>query len=143
MKKAQIGDTVRIHFTASQGNGAKIATTRDEEPMDLTIGEKKLIKCFEQAIIGMAVGERKTVEIEPNKAMGGRKPELVNTFPRIAIPEKHEDLRIGSKVELKDDSGKACVGTVTQLTNQEVKVDANHPLAGKALIFDIELINFV
>jgi len=143
MRKAQVGDIVRIHFTASQEDGTQIATTRDEKPMYLTIGDKKLVECFEQSIIGMVEGERKMVKIAPKDAMGERNPELVNTFPRVVFPEQHEDLKIGGKVEFKDDNGNARVGTVTQLTNQEVKIDANHPLSGKTLVFDIELIEFV
>jgi len=143
MRKAQKGDSVRIHFTASQEDGAEIATTRDEKPMDLTIGDKKLIECFEKSIVGMTEGERKSVKIEPQNAMGERNPDLVKTFPRVAIPEQHEDLKLGSKVEFKDDHGNSYMGTVTQLTNQEIKLDANHPLAGKTLVFDIELMAFV
>jgi len=143
MRKAQPGDMVRIHFTASKEDGTRIATTRNENPMDLTIGDKKLIECFEKSIVGMTEGERKTVKIEPVDAMGERKSELVNTFPRVAIPEPHEDLKIGSKVEFKDDHGNSHIATVTNLTNQEVKLDANHPLAGKTLLFDIELLEFV
>jgi len=143
MRKAQLGDMVRIHFTASRDDGTQITTTRNEKPMDLIIGDKKLIACFEQSIVGMTEGERKMFRIEPKDAMGERKPELVNTFPRVAIPEQYEDLKLGSKIEFKDDNGNSYTGTVTQLTNQEVKLDANHPLAGKTLVFDIELMEFV
>ena len=67
----------------------------------------------------------------------------MNVFSREAIPEQHEDLKIGSKVEIEDDSGNPMFGKVTQLTDQEVTVDANHPLAGKTLIYGIELLEFV
>jgi peptidylprolyl isomerase len=143
MRKAQIGDSVRIHFTTSQDDGNQIATTRHEKPMDLTVGDKKLIECFEKSIVGMTQGERKTVKIEPKDAMGERNPELEKTFSRVAIPEQHEDLKLGNKVEFKDDHGNYYIGTVRQLTNQEVKLDANHPLAGKTLVFDIKLISFI
>jgi peptidylprolyl isomerase len=143
MRKAQIGDSVRIHFTASQEDGTQIATTRNENPMDLTIGDKKLIECFEQSIVGMTEGERKTSRIETKDAMGERNPELVKTFPRVAFPEQYEDLKIGGKIEFKDDNGNSYVGAITQLTNHEVRIDANHPLAGKTLVFDIELMAFV
>ena len=111
--------------------------------MELTIGDRKLIDCFEQSVVGMAEGEKKTVSIEPNQAMGERKPELVSKFSRKEVPEQHEDLKVGSKVEIEDDNGNSVLGTVTQLTDQEVTVDTNHPLAGKTLVFDIELIEFV
>jgi peptidylprolyl isomerase len=143
MRKAQNGDRVRVHFSACHDDGTQFATTRGEKPMELTLGERKLIDCFEQSVVGMVEGEKKKVSIEPSQAMGERRPELVAKLSREVVPEQHEDLKIGSKVEVEDDNGNPIVGMVTQLTNQEVSVDANHPLAGKTLVFDIDLIEFV
>jgi peptidylprolyl isomerase len=143
MRKAQNGDTVRVHFSAYHDDRNQFATTLGEKPMELTIGDGKLIKCFEQSIIGMVKGEKKTVSFEPGQAMGKRKPELVAKFTRIEIPEQYEDIKVGSKVEVEDDDGNTVFGTITQLSDQEVTVDANHPLAGKTLEFDIQLIEFV
>lgn len=143
MRKAQNGDNVRVHFSAYHDDGTQFATTRGEKPMELTIGDRKLIDCFEQSVVGMVEGEKKTVRIEPDQAMGERKPELVATFSRAEIPEQHEELKVGAKVEVEDDNGNPVVGTVTQLTDQKVTVDRNHPLAGRKLVFDIELIDFV
>ena len=143
MRKAHNGDSIRVHFSASFDDGTQFASTLEEEPMELTIGDKKLIDCFEQSIVGMAEGEKKTVCISPEEAMGERNPELVTIFSRSAIPEQYEELKVGSKVEVEDDNGNPIVGTITQLTDQEVTVDTNHPLAGKTLVFDIELVEFV
>jgi peptidylprolyl isomerase len=143
MRKAQNGDSVRVHFSAYHEDGTQFATTLGENPLELIIGDRKLIDCFERSIVGMAAGAKKTVKIEPDQGMGERQPELVTVFSREAIPEQHEDLKIGIKVEVEDDNGNPIVGKVTQLTDQEVTVDANHPLAGKTLVFDIELVEFV
>jgi FKBP-type peptidyl-prolyl cis-trans isomerase 2 len=143
MRQAQIGDSVRVHFSVRYDDGTQFATTLGEKPMELTIGVRKLIDCFEQSVVGMAEGEQKRVNIIPDQAMGERKPELVAIFPREAVPEQHDDLKVGSKVEVEDNHGNPVVGTVTQLTDQEVTIDSNHPLAGKALVFDIHLIEFV
>jgi peptidylprolyl isomerase len=143
MRKAQKGDSVRVHFSVYHDDRIKFATTFGEKPMELTIGDGRLIECFEQSIVGMAEGEKKTVSFEPNQAMGERKPELVAKFSRIEIPEQCEDLEVGRKVEVDDGNGNTIFGTVTQLSDQEVTVDANHPLAGKTLEFDIQLIEFV
>jgi peptidylprolyl isomerase len=143
MRKAQNGDTVRVHFSAYHDDRTQFATTLGEEPVELTIGDGKLIECFEQSIVGMVEGEKKTVSFEPNQAMGERKPELVAKFSRIEIPEQYENLKVGSKLEIEADGGKTVFGTITQLSDQEVTVDANHPLAGKTLEFDIQLIEFV
>jgi peptidylprolyl isomerase len=91
----------------------------------------------------MVAGEKRSVSIEPNQAMGEIRPELVTVFSRETIPERHEDLKIGSRVEVENDKGNPIIGRVTRLTDQEVTVDANHPLAGKTLIFNIELLEFV
>ncbi|MGD2187843.1 MAG: FKBP-type peptidyl-prolyl cis-trans isomerase [Desulfobacterales bacterium] len=143
MRKAQKGDNVRVHFSAYHDDGTQFATTLGEKPMELTIGDGKLIECFEQSVVGMTEGEKKTVSIEPNQAMGEKRPELVATFSRHEIPEQYEDLKVGRNVEVEGANGNPTVGTVTQLTDQEVTVDTNHPLAGKTLVFDIELIEFV
>jgi FKBP-type peptidyl-prolyl cis-trans isomerase 2 len=143
MRKSQNGDKVRVHFSAYNDDGTQFATTFGEKPMELTIGDRKLIDCFEQSVVGMVEGEKRTVRIEPNQAMGERKPELVANFSRESVPEQHEDLKVGSKVEVEDDNGTPMIGTVTHLTDQEVTVDTNHPLAGKTLVFDIELIEIV
>ena len=143
MKKAQNGDGVRVHFSAYLEDGTQFATTRGENPVELVIGDRKLIECFEQSLVGMAAGEKKSVSLEPNQAMGEILPELVTVSARETIPEQHEDLKIGSRVEVEDDNGNPIIGRITRLTDQEVTVDANHPLAGKTLIFDIELLEFV
>jgi peptidylprolyl isomerase len=146
MRKAQNGDTVRVHFSAyhdERNERTQFATTLGEDPMELTIGDGKLIECFEQSIVGMVQGEKKTVSFEPNQAMGEKRPELVAKFSRIEIPEQNENLEVGSKVEVEGDNGNTMSGKVTQLSDQEVTVDANHPLAGKTLEFDIQLIEFV
>jgi FKBP-type peptidyl-prolyl cis-trans isomerase 2 len=143
MKTAQNGDTVRVHFTAYYDDGIQFATTLGEEPMELTIGDKKLLDSFEQSIVGMVKGEKKTVNIKPNQTVGERVPELVVKISRSAVSEQHEDLKIGTKVNTKDDNGSPVIGKVTQLTDDEITVDTNHPLAGKTLVFDIEFIEFV
>ena len=143
MKKAEAGDTIRVHFSGFLDDGKQFATTRGEDPLELTIGEGKLIACFEQSVIGMQAGEQKTVRIEPVDAFGERDPELVSKVPRHQVPEEHEDLAVGSKVQLETEPGKPFKATITALTDQVVTLDANPPLAGEALTFDIELVEFV
>jgi peptidylprolyl isomerase len=143
MQNAKHGDTVRVHFTGSYENGTPFATTVGEDPLELTIGDGKLIACFEESIIGMEEGERRTVHVEPANALGERRPELISTLPRHTVPEQYEDLKVGSSVQIKDDNGNDIKATVTELSDQNVTIDANHPLAGETLTFDIELIEFV
>ncbi len=143
MRKAQKGDTVRVHLTGCLDDGTKFASTFGEDPLELTIGEGKLIECFETSLIGMLEGARKTVRIEPPQAMGEKQPELISNIPRHMISEQHGDLKIGAKIWVKDQNSKDVKVTVIQVSDQEVTVDANHPLAGEALTFEIELMGFV
>ncbi len=143
MRKARQGDTVRVHFTARLKNGHKVGSTTGEKPMELTIGDRKLIGCFEQSVVGMSEGEKRTVHIEPKQAMGEKRPELVYQVNRNLVPEQHEDLKIGNRVKVEGIDEGTVKGRVTKLSDQQVTIDANHPLAGETLIFDVELIGFV
>jgi FKBP-type peptidyl-prolyl cis-trans isomerase 2 len=87
--------------------------------------------------------KKKTVNIEPSQAMGERRPELVAKFSREEVLEQFENLNVGSRVEVEDNKGNPLAATITGLTDREITIDANHPLAGKTLVFDIELIEFV
>lgn len=140
MRKAQNGDRVLVHFSAFLDDGTQFATTTDEDPMELTIGERKLINCFEQSVVGMAEGERKKISVEPEDAMGEHLPERVIKIPLVEVPEQYEEIKVGSRVEIEGEHGTPKAGIVKKLSDQEVTVDTNHPLAGKTLSFDIELI---
>jgi peptidylprolyl isomerase len=142
MRKAKTGDTVRIHFTGYLEDGAKFATTAGERPVELTIGEGKLLDGFEKKLIGMSEGEKKQVLLAPDQAAGESQPELIKTVPRHAVPEQHEDIKVGSKIQFQEDSGGMLEATVMEVSDQEVTIDANKPLAGKTLLFDIELLSF-
>jgi peptidylprolyl isomerase len=144
MKLAQNGDTVRVHFTCSSGDdGRTIATTQGEDPMELTLGKGKLIECFEQSVIGMSEGQEKTVRLPPADAAGEKKSDLIAQVPRHLVPEQFEDLKIGSVVRVKGQGDKKVKARVTHISDQNVTLDANHPLAGETLVFDIELVAFV
>ena len=143
MRTAQQGDTVRFHFTCLLNDGSQVATTVGEDPMELTIGEKKLIDCFEQSIVGMAEGQKKTVHLKPDQVVGERRPELVSKVSRHLVPEIEEDLSIGSQITMEDKSNNPVKATVISLSDQEVTFDANHPLAGEEVIFNIDLIQVV
>jgi peptidylprolyl isomerase len=91
----------------------------------------------------MAEGEKRTVRLDPKHTVGDIRPELIFKLPRYTVPEQHEDLTIGSKVRVEIENGNTISGRVSDLSDQEVTVDSNHRLAGKTLIFDVELIEFV
>lgn len=109
--------------------------------MELTIGEEKLIDCFEQSIVGMAEGQKKTVHLKPDQVVGERRPELVSKVPRHLVPEQEQDLEVGIRVAIDDKNGNSVTATVIDLSDQEVTLDRNHPLAGEEVIFNIDLID--
>ena len=143
MRKVEEGDRVRIHFTGSFDDGSQFVTTQGETPVELTIGEGKLISGFEKSVIGMEPGQQKTVYLKPEEAAGARRPDLVSNLPRHMVPEQEADLKVGSSIQVKDDNGNDIRATVTQLSDQTVTIYANHALAGEALTFEIELVEFV
>jgi peptidylprolyl isomerase len=142
MKNAQKGDKVKVHFTGKLDNGIQFASSRDENPIEFTIGESKLIKGLEDGIIGMSEGDQKTIRLEPTQAFGEKLPELVTKVPRSDIPD-HIELNEGLQLQMNSSSGDPILVVVTEISEEEVTLDANHILAGKPLTFDIELIEFV
>jgi FKBP-type peptidyl-prolyl cis-trans isomerase 2 len=143
MRKAQKGDTVLVEFTGHFDDGTKFATTMGEEPLELTIGDGKLIKCFEQSIIGMTENEEKTIRLEAENAMGERRSDLVLNVSRDRIVEDNESLKAGSRAHVMDKNGEPVKVEITKIEGDDVTIDANHPLAGEALTFDIKIVDFV
>ncbi|MEA1947699.1 MAG: FKBP-type peptidyl-prolyl cis-trans isomerase [Thermodesulfobacteriota bacterium] len=142
MRKAREGDTVRVHITGSLDDGTEFATTEGEVPMELTIGEGMRISALQQSALGMAAGEKKTVRLESNQAFGEKRPELIWQIPRSTIPD-NIDLTVGTQVRVSSKGGDPVQVTVTNISYEQVTIDANPPFAGQALTFDIELVEIV
>jgi len=138
MQKAQKGDTVRVHYTGRLTDESVFDSSQGKEPLEVTIGEGKLIPGFEKGLIGMEVGETKTVEIQPEEAYGQRNDQLKTTVQRSDLPNDLEP-EVGQRLQVTQPDGSAFVVQVTNLDDSSVTLDANHPLAGETLTFDIEL----
>ena len=137
---AKNGDTVRVHYRGRLEDGQVFDNSRDrEEPLDFTIGSVEIISGFSEAVRGMTPGETKTVEIEPEDAYGQPREQLVGTISREAAQFPVEP-QVGMNFLLPLPDGNQLEVTVTEVTDFHVTVDGNHPLAGKKLIFDIELV---
>ena len=143
MREAKQGDTIRVHFTGHFDDGTQFTTTSDKEPVEFDIGGGKLIRHFENRFIGMKVGEEAAFRLPAADALGERKPELVYKIPRHLIPKGGEKLKVGSVLQLKDKNGTPFKATITELTQEEAVIDANHVLAGKALNFKAELVEII
>ncbi|MFP4350383.1 MAG: FKBP-type peptidyl-prolyl cis-trans isomerase [Thermodesulfobacteriota bacterium] len=142
MTQANKGDTVRVHFTGRLEDGTEFGKTKEDEPLEFTIGQGQVIPGFEQSTVGMEPGEKKTVELEPDQAFGEKRPELISKVERSVVPE-HIDLNLGSQLQVTSADGNPVQVTVTELTDEHVTLDANPPLAGLPLTFDIELVEVV
>jgi peptidylprolyl isomerase len=140
MKKAETGDTVRFHYTGRLDDGNIFASSGGREPMELKIGEGRTIGGLEEALVGMSPGETKTAVIPPEKAYGPRHPEWVATVERGKIPVEPE---VGKQLKVATKGGDELAATITDVSEAGVTIDANHPLAGRDLAFDIELVEVV
>ncbi len=133
------GDTVRVHYTGRLADGTEFDSSREREPLEFTLGKGMLIPGFEAAVEGHEPGDRVTVTIQPEDGYGAVDPELVFTVARAQVPD-HIPLEAGTPLQLSNEQGQMDV-TITEVGPEEVTLDANHPLAGKELIFDIDILD--
>lgn len=139
MAQAKIGDKVKIHYTGRLDSGEIFDTSKDREPLEFKIGDKSMIPGFETAVIGMNVGESKIEKILSIDAYGEHKEQLVFTMGRDTIPEDL-NVEVGFELDMHGKNGECIPVLVTELTEESITLDANHPLAGRDLIFEIKLV---
>ena len=142
MRHAQKGDTVKVHFTGRLDDGTEFARTAEDTPLEFTIGEGTLIEGFEEEAVGMREGETKTVRLEAERAFGHKRTELISNIPRSSVPDDI-DLSVGLTLQMNTSSGHPVQVVVTQISEDDITIDANPPLVGQPLNFDIELVAFV
>lgn len=136
------GDKVAVHYTGKLEDGSVFDTSCDREPLTIILGERRVISGFEKAIVGMSSGESKTATIPAAEAYGEHHPEMVVKFSRDRIPS---DIRanVGDQLQVQTTSGQTVAARVVDVSEADVTLDANHPLAGKDLTFEIELVEIV
>lgn len=137
MKKIQNGDTVIVNYTGRLEDGTIFDSSLNEgrEPLTSTLGQGQLISGFEDGLIDMVVGETKTIEIEPENAYGNYQSEMITIVSKSQVPET---IQVGETLQGNTPNGPIIV-KVIEVTDDSVTLDANHPLAGKKLIFDLEV----
>ncbi len=138
MKSANVGSTVKVHYTGKLDDGNVFDSSREREPIEFTIGQGQLISGFENAVVGMAAGDTKTIKISSNEAYGTHRDELVINIDRARLPQ-NIDPKEGLCLNLRNPDGGTLEVTITSVDETSVTLDANHPLAGKDLTFEIEL----
>lgn len=139
MTQAKKGDTVQIHYTGTLEDGTVFDSSEGREPLSFTVGSGQVIPGFEEAVIGMIADEKKNVTIPVDKAYGPRNDELIIEVPRNQVPPDINP-EVGQKLQMQGPNNQMIVVEITGLTDEQVTLDANPPLAGKNLVFDIELV---
>ncbi len=139
MSLAKNGDTVKVHYTGKLADGVEFDSSIGGEPLEFDLGAGQVIEGFESAIVGMKEGEKKTVTIPVDKAYGEINEDYILTASRDKLPPDLEPF-VGLQLLMPVPNSEPVPVTVTEFDDNEITLDANHPLAGKELIFDLELI---
>ncbi len=142
MTQAKNGDTVRIHYSGTLDDGSLFDTTEGQDPLELKLGEGRILPGFESAIIGLEEGGKRQITISPEEGFGERDEGLVIDVERANIPP-HIELEVGGVLQVTAQDGGSRNVIVKDLNETKVTLDGNHPLAGRTLTFDIELVELV
>lgn len=139
MTQVQSGDTVLIHYTGTLTDGTTFDSSEGRDPLEFEVGSGQIIPGLDKAMPGMAVGEKKVVEIPCAEAYGEAQPEARQAIPRDQIPAEIP-VEVGLQLQMQSPNGQAIPVTIVEASETEVTLDANHPLAGKDLTFAVELV---
>ena len=139
MSAVKDGNAVKVHYTGKFEDGTVFDSSKEGEPLDVTIGSGKVIPGFENGIIGMKNGENKTITLPTEEAYGPVRDDLIIDVKKAEIPENIKP-EVGLSLQMKQPNGDVVNLVVTDVAEETVTLDANHPLAGQILIFDIEVV---
>ena len=140
MTEIKSGDVVRIHYKGSLDDGTVFDSSEGRDPLEFTVGAGQIIPGLDKALPGMAVGEEKVVRAVADEAYGQAHPEATQAVPRGDIPAEIP-LELGMRLNMQTPQGQEVPVTVTEITDESVTLDANHPLAGKDLTFEIQVVS--
>jgi peptidylprolyl isomerase len=140
MKEAKSGDTVKLEYTGKYEDGSIFDSSAEhDEPFEFVLGEKKMIPAFETAVYGMKAGETKKIVVHPDEGYGPYRQELIVTLKRKDLPPELE-LKLDHFLEWQQPDGQTGLAKILEVTDEQVKVDTNHPMAGKKLFFELKLL---
>jgi peptidylprolyl isomerase len=140
MTQVKVGDTVRIHYTGTLNDGSTFDSSEGRDPLQFEVGSGQIIPGLDKELPGMAVGDKKTVNIPAAEAYGEKNPQMQQAIPREQIPA-NIPLELGMRLQMQTPEGQVIPVTVAAVDEQTVTLDANHPLAGKDLTFDFEVVS--
>jgi FKBP-type peptidyl-prolyl cis-trans isomerase 2 len=142
MSKVKKNDTVKVHYTGKLVSGEEFDSSKGQDPLEFTVGSGQIIPGFDAAVEGMEVNEKKTITIAPDQAYGPVQDQLISNIERSQLPEDITP-EVGQMLVATAPDGRQTRVQVTAVQEDTVTLDANHPLAGKELVFDIELVEIV
>ncbi len=142
MGQAKAGDTVRIHYTGTLDDGTQFDSSSGRDPLEFSLGGGQVIPGFDTAVSGMSIGESRSVTIAPEDAYGERHEKLLQQVPRATLPDDMEPA-VGMQLQTQSPDGQVMNLVIAEIADDTITVDANHPLAGFALTFAIELVEIV
>jgi peptidylprolyl isomerase len=142
MTQAKSGDKVKVHYHGTLVNGETFDSSVDRDPLEFEIGSGMVIKGFDDGVTGMSVGDKKTIHIPFEQAYGPSNPDMIIDMPKERFPADMQ-IEVGMPLMMSDQQGHQMQVIITEIKETSVVLDANHPLAGKDLIFDLELVEIV
>lgn len=140
MQQVKNGDKVKVHYHGKLRNGDTFDSSEGRDPMEFTVGGGQVIKGFDNGVMGMQVGDKKTVEIPVQDAYGEKQDEMIIEFPKDQFPPDMNP-EVGMQLMMNNGAGQQFPVTIAEVRESSVVLDANHPLAGQELVFDIELVS--
>ncbi len=141
MRQVATGDTVRVHYTGTLDDGTEFDTSTDRDPIAFMIGGGQVLPGFENALVGMTEGETKSITLSPEDAYGPHDPELLHAVERERIPDEI-DLKVGALLQAGDAQSNEITLRVVEVSDEMATLDANHPLAGETLTFELTMVAF-
>jgi FKBP-type peptidyl-prolyl cis-trans isomerase 2 len=142
MQQVKNGDKVKVHYHGKLRSGETFDSSQGRDPLEFTVGNGDVIKGFDQGVMGMQPGDKKTVEIDVNDAYGEKQQEMLIEFPKTQFPPEMQPEE-GMQLMMNNGAGQQFPVTIAEVREDTVLLDANHPLAGQDLIFDLELVEIV
>lgn len=144
MTKVKKGDTIKVHYTGTlQMDGSMFDTSEGREPLEFTVGDGMVIHGFDHGVLDMAIGEKKKIEIPFLQGYGPVNEQMILEFEKNQFPEDMGTPEVGAQLHLMDNEGNQIPVVITEVKEETIMLDANHPLAGKDLIFEVELVEIV